>query len=65
MKTVNFGNGLKVRDHKGDAMTLLAFDLAQSKSANFTGFTVRIARSTPYSPSRSTAGCMCRRRFIN
>jgi|GEM_PF-2091674 len=36
MNTVNTGNGLKVRAHIGDAMTLLAFDLAESKSQNFT-----------------------------
>ena len=50
MKTVNSGNGLKVRAHKGDAMTLLAFDLAESKSQNFTGFTIRITPGTraPY-----------------
>jgi len=50
MKTVNSGNGLKVRAHKGDAMTLLAFDLAESKSKNFTGFTIRITPGTraPY-----------------
>jgi hypothetical protein len=50
MKTVNSGNGLKVRAHKGDAMTLLAFDLAESKSQNFTGFTIRVTAGTraPY-----------------
>src|SRR4051812_17117739 len=50
MKTFNSGNGLSVRAHKGDAMTLLAFDLAQSRTANFTGFTIRITPGTrrPY-----------------
>jgi hypothetical protein len=50
MKTVNSGSGLTVRAHKGDAMTLLAFDLAQSKIQNFTGFTIRITAGTrlPY-----------------
>ena len=50
MKTVNSGSGLKVRAHKGDAMTLLAFDLAESRLKNFTGFTIRITPGTrpPY-----------------
>ena len=50
MNTVNTGNGLKVRAHKGDAMTLLAFDLAESKSQNFNGFTIRVTAGTraPY-----------------
>ena len=50
MKTVNSGSGLSVRAHKGDAMTLLAFDLAESKTQNFTGFTIRITPGTrtPY-----------------
>ena len=50
MKTVNSGSGLKVRAHKGDAMTLLAFDLTESRLKNFTGFTVRISAGTrpPY-----------------
>jgi hypothetical protein len=50
MKTVTSANGLKVRAHKGDAMTHLAFDLAESKSQNFTGFSIRISPGTraPY-----------------
>jgi len=50
MNTVNTGKGLKVRAHKGDAMTFLAFDLAQSKTQNFTGFTIRVTPGTraPY-----------------
>jgi hypothetical protein len=50
MNTVNTGNGLKVRAHKGDAMTVLEFDLAQSKTRNFTGFTIRVTAGTsaPY-----------------
>ena len=50
MNTVNTGKGLKVRAHKGDAMTLLAFDLVESKSRNFTGFTIRVTAGTsaPY-----------------
>lgn len=39
-------NGVSVRAHKGDAMTLLAFDLAESKKQNFTGFTIRITPGT-------------------
>ena len=46
MKTVNSANGMRVRAHKGDAMTLLAFDLAESKTQNFTGFTIRITPGT-------------------
>jgi phosphatidylserine/phosphatidylglycerophosphate/cardiolipin synthase-like enzyme len=43
-------NGVSVRAYKGDAMTLLAFDLAESKKQNFTGFTIRITPGTraPY-----------------
>jgi hypothetical protein len=50
MKTVNSINGMSVRAHKGDAMTLLAFDLAKSRTQNFTGFTIRITAGTrpPY-----------------
>ena len=50
MKTVNSGSGLKVRAHKGDAMTLLAFDLSEGRSPNFTGFSIRITPGTraPY-----------------
>jgi phosphatidylserine/phosphatidylglycerophosphate/cardiolipin synthase-like enzyme len=39
-------NGVSVRAYKGDAMTLLAFDLDQSKTKNFTGFSVRITPGT-------------------
>jgi hypothetical protein len=50
MKTFNSGKGVSVRAHRGDAMTLLAFDLAEAKVQNFTGFTVRITAGsrTPY-----------------
>jgi phosphatidylserine/phosphatidylglycerophosphate/cardiolipin synthase-like enzyme len=43
-------NGVSVRAYQGDAMTLLAFDLAESKTENFTGFTIRITPGTgaPY-----------------
>lgn len=34
-------NGLSVRAYSGDAMTLLAFDLEQSKTKNFVGFTIQ------------------------
>ncbi|MEP6671842.1 MAG: phospholipase D-like domain-containing protein [Chthoniobacter sp.] len=39
-------NGVSVRAHKGDAMTLLAFDLDEAKTKNFTGFSVRITPGT-------------------
>jgi phosphatidylserine/phosphatidylglycerophosphate/cardiolipin synthase-like enzyme len=42
MEAFNSKNGVSVRAHKGDAMTLLAFDLDQSKTKNFTGFSIRI-----------------------
>jgi phosphatidylserine/phosphatidylglycerophosphate/cardiolipin synthase-like enzyme len=35
-------NGLSVIAYKGDAMTLLAFDLDESKTTNFTGFSIRV-----------------------
>jgi hypothetical protein len=50
MEKSNSKNGVSVRAYQGDAMTLLAFDLAESKKENFTGFTVRIIPGTgaPY-----------------
>jgi hypothetical protein len=42
MKNYESKNGTSVRAHRGDAMTLLAFDLAEEKTENFTGFSVRI-----------------------
>ncbi len=42
MEAAKSQNGVTVRAHKGDAMTLLAFDLDQAKTKNFTGFTIRI-----------------------
>jgi phosphatidylserine/phosphatidylglycerophosphate/cardiolipin synthase-like enzyme len=50
MKSYKSNNGVSVRAHRGDAMTLLAFDLAQEKTENFTGFSVRITPGTrpPY-----------------
>jgi phosphatidylserine/phosphatidylglycerophosphate/cardiolipin synthase-like enzyme len=50
MKNYKSKNGVSVRAHRGDAMTLLAFDLAKSKTRNFTGFTIRITPGTrpPY-----------------
>ncbi|MDQ6913177.1 MAG: hypothetical protein M3119_06985 [Verrucomicrobiota bacterium] len=42
MEAANSHNGVSVRAHKGDAMTLLAFDLDQAKTQNFTGFSIRI-----------------------
>ena len=50
MEIPNSKNGVTVRAYKGDAMTLLAFDLDESKTENFTGFTIRIKPGTraPY-----------------
>jgi phosphatidylserine/phosphatidylglycerophosphate/cardiolipin synthase-like enzyme len=50
MKSYKSKNGVSVRVHRGDAMTLLAFDLAKARTNNFTGFTVRITPGTrrPY-----------------
>jgi len=50
MNTVNTGKGLEVRAHKGNTMTLLAFDLAEGRSQNFTAFTIRVTAGTraPY-----------------
>jgi phosphatidylserine/phosphatidylglycerophosphate/cardiolipin synthase-like enzyme len=50
MKAYNSKKGTTVRAHRGDAMTLLAFDLDQDKTENFTGFSVRITPGTrpPY-----------------
>lgn len=50
MNSYHSANGVSVRAHRGDAMTLLAFDLAQEQTNNFTGFTVRITPATraPY-----------------
>src|SRR6185295_2989631 len=50
MKDHDSKNGVSVRAHRGDAMTLLAFDLVEDKAKNFTGFTVRITPGTqaPY-----------------
>jgi len=42
MEVPNSKNGVSVRAYKGDAMTLLAFDLDESKTPNFTGFSIRI-----------------------
>ncbi len=42
MEVANSRNGVSVRAHKGDAMTLLAFDLDQAKTKNFTGFSIQI-----------------------
>ncbi|MCD9573680.1 phospholipase D-like domain-containing protein [Flavobacterium soyae] len=35
-------NGVSVRAYKGDAMTLLAFDLNSSMKKNFVGFTIKV-----------------------
>ena len=42
MEVPNSKNGVSVRAYQGDAMTLLAFDLDESKTENFAGFSVRI-----------------------
>jgi hypothetical protein len=42
MDEFNESNGVKVRAYKGDAMTLLAFDLDKGLCENFVGFTIRI-----------------------
>lgn len=41
MNTFNKINGVSVRAYKGDAMTLLAFDLIPSLRENLAGFTIR------------------------
>ncbi|MCX6272760.1 MAG: phospholipase D-like domain-containing protein [Bacteroidetes bacterium] len=43
-------NGTSVRAYKGDAMTLLAFDLDESKTKDFAGFSIRVTPpgKTPY-----------------
>jgi len=42
MEAPNSRNGVSVRAYRGDAMTLLAFDLDESKTKNLTGFSVRV-----------------------
>ena len=42
MEVPNSKKGVSVRAYKGDAMTLLAFDLDESKTENFAGFSIRI-----------------------
>src|SRR5437867_702717 len=42
MEVPNSKTGVSVRAYQGDAMTLLAFDLDESKTENFAGFSVRI-----------------------
>src|ERR1700761_7012478 len=42
METFQSKNGLSVAAYQGDAMTLLAFDLDKSKTANFTGFSIKV-----------------------
>ena len=42
MEVPNSKNGVSVRAYQGDVMTLLAFDLDESKTKNFAGFSVRI-----------------------
>ena len=46
MKSYASKNGVSVRAHQGDAMTLLAFDLDESLTKDFTGFSVRITPGT-------------------
>ncbi len=42
MQVPNSKNGVSLRAYPGDAMTLLAFDLDESKTKDFAGFSVRI-----------------------
>lgn len=42
MEVPNSKKDVSVRAYKGDAMTLLAFDLDESKTKNFAGFSIRI-----------------------
>lgn len=42
MKVFQSKNGVSLTAYQGDAMTLLAFDLAADKRANFTGFSIRV-----------------------
>ncbi|HPG38527.1 MAG TPA: phospholipase D-like domain-containing protein [bacterium] len=41
MEVANENNGVKVRAYKGDAMTLLAFDVKKELRTNLAGFTIR------------------------
>ncbi len=42
MEVSNSKSGVSVRAYQGDAMTPLAFDLDESKTKDFAGFSVRI-----------------------
>jgi hypothetical protein len=42
MEKYSSENGMSVLAHKGDAMTLLAFDLEESRKENLAGFTIKI-----------------------
>jgi phosphatidylserine/phosphatidylglycerophosphate/cardiolipin synthase-like enzyme len=42
MEIYSSENGMSVLAHKGDAMTLLAFDLEEDKKENLAGFTIKI-----------------------
>lgn len=42
MKVFQSKNGVGLTAYQGDAMTLLAFDLAEDKRADFTGFSIRV-----------------------
>jgi hypothetical protein len=50
MDTSNRKNGFSVRAYRGDAKTLLAFDLSKAKATRLAGFTVQVAPKgrTPY-----------------
>ena len=50
MEVPNSKTGVSVRAYQGDAMTLLAFDLDESQTKNFAGFSIRITAGTrkPY-----------------
>ena len=50
MEVPNSKTGVSIRAYQGDAMTLLAFDLDESQTKNFAGFSIRITAGTrkPY-----------------
>jgi hypothetical protein len=50
MKVFQAKNGVSVTAYQGDAMTLLGFDLDKSKTANFSGFSIRVTQPnhSPY-----------------
>ena len=57
MEVPNSKTGVSLRAYQGDAMTLLAFDLDESQTKNFAGFSIRITAGTrkPYGERDSPA----------